>query len=147
MFRAHMIGQVFVALAWKLNMVLSLKILNANPAKYNFPPYLRVIAVSLLMVLVVKGSRVAMSLIYKKNNIIQHLKEDFVQCFDKEMSLHGNHGHRHEHRSQTGSRAHDGNAPCGDIHDPGDKGRGDGHDNHDHPRRVQQASRRELTRH
>ena len=62
MFRAHMIGQVFVALAWKLNMVLSLKILNANPAKCNFPPYLRVIAVSLLMVLVVKGSRVSMSL-------------------------------------------------------------------------------------
>ena len=31
--------------------------------------------------LVVKGSRVAMSLIYQ-NYIIQHLKENFVQCFD-----------------------------------------------------------------
>ena len=77
----------------------------------------------------------------------QHLKENFVKCFDYEMSLHGNHGHRREHRSQTGSRAHDGNAPCGDIHDPGDKGRGDGRDNHDHPRRVLQASRREPTQH
>ena len=146
MFRAHMVSQVFVALAWKLNMVLSLKILNANPATCTFPPYLRVIAVSLLMVLVVKGSRVAMSLIYQKY-IIQHLKENFVKCFDYEMSLHGNYGHRREHHSQTGSRAHDGNAPCGDIHDPGDKGRGDGRDNHDHPRRVQQASRREPTQH
>ena len=75
-----------------------------------------------------------------------------VQCLDYKMCvityyIHGNHGHRREHRSQTGSRAHDDNAPCGDIHDPGDKGRGDGRDNHDHRHRVQQASRREPTQH
>lgn len=64
-----------------------------------------------------------------------------MKCF----TLHGNQGHRREHHSRTGSRVHDGNAQCGDIHDPDDEGPDDG--NPDHSRRDQRASRQEPTQH
>ena len=109
------------------------------------------------MVLVVKGPRVSVSLIKKKIfffKIGQQFKDHNLIAYDlhcrlykliltmKCVSLHGNHGHRRERRSRTGSKAHDGNAPCDDSHGPGD-----GRDNHDHSRRGQQASRQEATQH
>ena len=63
-----MIGQVFVTLAWKLHVILSLKILYPDlPDVAGICPHLCIIAVSLLMVFVVQGSRVSMALINEKN--------------------------------------------------------------------------------